>query len=395
MSSRKHLYVDYLSWLAPGAIKRILLIFIIGLIILELFWRGFSPHYTRTAVSSLHGIRTILQELSESKKEKVIGVGDSTLLGGGVFSHNDTFMGHFSTILNQKESKFELFNLSAPGGDTVTSALILDAIKTENIRNIDRVIIEVLPSKFFSYDGKPTSKYQSLNTVIELQNFVPFIRPSYFDLDVPLLSYPQRVEAYAQWWSGDLSMLYRHRDFLRTEVLGNYPIYWLIGKLLPRSLISRVFPEKSKGLNRLAARADDFPFNSEKIKRSSNIDSVNFLEFTPHYQGDYLEQALAIAKSISAKPPIILSFPIHYEFNSPSQVARNNTLKVLNEFNQYLSAVAEDTGSMLMFVDSESFQSPSLWTRTEAHFNAVGHLKIWESLKEKLCQSTIQVKGCM
>jgi hypothetical protein len=387
MSSRRDKYVNYLNAFSPAAAKHTIIFFITGLIFLEIFWRGFSPAYVRTALSSLHGIRTIHQQLGDSRKNKIIGVGDSTLLGGGVNSNANTFMGYLSYELNSKKPNFDVFNLAVPGGDTATSLLLLDSIRMSEIKAIDRVIIEVIPFKFFSYDSNPILKSSSLATITELQNFVPFIRPELFGLDVPTVSYIKKIEAYAQWWLGNISSLYRNRDFFRTEIVGNYPIYWLINNVLPRSLINKVFPAKSQGLNRLAAHADDFPFSHENIKKSPHTKPDNFAKFTPHDQGDYLEKAIAIAKNISAKPPIIIAFPIHYEYDSPDEAHKSSILSALAEFENYVNNISQKTGSELIFIDSKAFQSPDLWTRSIAHFNASAHRKIWKAAKKQLCQS--------
>ena len=385
MSSRKELYVDYLSWVSSKAAKRILILFFLCLILLEILWRGLSPQYPRTAISSLHGIRTILQEVIASPSSKIVAFGDSTLLGGGVYDHNKTVMGLFSQALISKK---RLFNLAIPSGDIVTSTLLLDSLKTAKVKNIDRVILEVLPWKFMGSDReKINPKETSLSTVSELQRYVPFIQPQLFDLQLPKIPYNQHVENYSQWWLGNISMLYRHRDFLRTEVLGNYPIFWALGNLTPLQLRARLFPAKAQGLNRLAARADDSPFKAETSKLNSFLPSAEIKnKFTPHAQGDYLEKAIKIAKKISVNPPIIISFPIHYEYSKITEVQRQKYFSSLRELREYLENIASQTGSELMFIDSADFQAPQLWTRSLAHFNIDGHEKIWKILQPNLCK---------
>ena len=386
MSSRREIYIDYLSWVSTKAAKRILILFVLCLILLEIFWRGLSPQYPRTAISSLHGIRAILQEAIASPHAKILAFGDSTLLGGGVYDSHKTVMGLFSQFLVPET---RLFNLAIPGGDTVTSTLLLDSIKTAKVKNIDRVIVEVLPWKFMvSQPEQFSPKEASLTTAIELQRYVPFIQPQVFGLQLPKISYSQRIENYSQWWLGNISMLYRHRDFLRTEFLGNYPIFWLLGSLTPKELRARLFPAKAQGLNRLAARADDLPFDGEtsELNASLNPAIVNN-KFTAHTQGDYLEKAIEIAKQINPYPPIIVSFPIHYEYSKLKEVERQRYLSSLKELREYLERVAAKTESELMFIDSKDFQDPQLWTRSLAHFNSQGHEKIWRILQPALCNS--------
>jgi hypothetical protein len=380
MSSRGKIYVDYLSWLSPISAKRILLLFIISLLVLEVLLRLVNPQYSRTAVSSLHGIRTLVQQSIEYPGSKIVAVGDSTLMGGGVYDHDKTVMGLLSKSLN---SEPHLFNLAIPAGDTTTSTVILDKIKKLGIKNIDQVIIEILPSKFFVQEpGAYTSKNAANETLIDLQKYIPELNFTAFGLDVPNLSLNEKVEVLAQWMLGNISMLYRHRDFFRTEYIGNYPVFWLANVLIPRFIIERLFPGKSEGTNRLGARLDDYPY---KPKISGDYDNSKPI-FTPHFQGDYLEKSLRIAKEISSNPPIILAFPIHYEFGRVGQEKRKYTLKALDQLHEYLNNLATSTGSKLMFVASENFQAPELWTRTSAHFNSEGSALIWKSLKPSFCQ---------
>lgn len=379
-SSRRGIYVSYFRWLPRVSVKRILLFFFVGLALLEVGFRIAAPQYSRIAVSALHGSRAILQQAIASDERKIIGVGDSTLLGGGVYDHQDIVMGKLSQAL---DDPWRSFNLALPGGDTVSSTVMLDAMEKANVAKIDRVIIEVLPSKFLvSETGQKTSAYAASGTIYELQRFVPFIDPQKFGLDIAALPRTEAVEAKAQWRLGNLSMMYRHRDFLRIEYIGNYPAFWTVSALIPRSILMRLFPERGKGTNRLAARMDDFPYERAYAEDTNGNPPV----FTPHVQGDYLEQAIAIAKRISAKPPIIFSFPIHYEYDRITQQEREGYLQALQELKAYLETVASHTGSELMFVPSREFQNPDLWTRTRAHFNAKGHQKIWQMFQSEFCR---------
>jgi len=379
MSSRRNIYVDYLGWLNPASAKRILILFLIGLLVAELCLRILNPQYSRTAVSSLHGTRAIFQQAIEYREAKIIAVGDSTLVGGGVYDHNKTVMG---LLANALETKPRLFNLAVPGGDATTSTLLLDSVKKAGVKNVERVIIEVIPSKFRVYEaGAVTSKDTAKATAESLQRYIPFINPQAFGLDVPKLPYTDQFEVAAEWMLGNLSMLYRHRDFLRTEYVGNYPALWFVGTLIPRPMLARLFPSKAEGTNRLAARTDDFPFKPEFVSEPNS----RLPRFTPHTQGDYLEQAVAIAKNISSKPPIILSFPTHYEYDQINTEQRHYYLRSLQEYKHYLETVAAQSGSELVVIPSEKFQAPELWTRTPAHFNARGSMVIWKMMQPQLC----------
>ena len=176
------------------------------------------------------------------------------------------------------------------------------------------------------------------------------------------------------------SRLYQHRDFFRTNLTGNYPIYWFIGKVLPRSLMARLLPSKAQGTNRLAARSDDFSYDPASVPASTG----HRVRFTEHTQGDYLEKCLVLARSLSARPPVILAFPTHYEYNHPDEAERRDDLTALADFKDYLDSVAQRTESMLIFVPSEPFQNPGWWTRSFDHFNVEGSARVWEAIEPQI-----------
>src|SRR5438067_8941066 len=141
MESRKRLYTNYFDWLTPDSARRILLALGVAMIVGEMSLRLFQWQPPRTAVCSLHGIRTIYQQALDYKGQKVICVGDSTLMGGGVYEHDLIVMGQISKVL---KSGPRIFNLAVPSGDITSSAVMLDSLRRAKIKDVERVIIEIM-----------------------------------------------------------------------------------------------------------------------------------------------------------------------------------------------------------------------------------------------------------
>lgn len=378
-SGHEGIYRDYLSGIGAASARRILVLLLVSLLLAESVLRLAQPRYRRTAISSLHGIRAIMQQVLDDRGRKIIAVGDSTLAGGGVAQDDQIIAGRWQNTL---PAGVHFYNLAAPGGDATTSLLMLDVLQRAHVIGAERVVIEVLPSKFFTDEKtEATPRNSAAATIEELQRYVPDIRPETWGLPGKHLSNGERLEGWTQWKLGQLSLLYRHRDFFRTGLTGNYPIYWLIGRTLPRSLMARAFPAKAQGTNRLAARADDFPYDSAAVPSSPGGYRTRF---APHLQGDYLEKCVALAQSISRRPPIILVFPIHYEYGHPEEAERASILTALSDFKSYLEQMAQRTRSDLILVPSESFQQARWWTRSVAHFNAEGSERIWRVIEPQV-----------
>ncbi len=376
LAGRGGTYRDYLRGLGPASARRVLLGLVLCLLAAEVGLRLAPPRYGRTAISSLHGVRAIMQQALEDGGRKIIAVGDSTLAGGGVARDDRTVAGRWQDSL---PAGTRLYNLAAPGGDTTTSLLLLDALRQEKIAGVERVVIEVLPGKFFTDEKTDTTPNDAaVASIEELRRYIPDARPDAWGLPGKSPAPGERAERRAQWDLGRASALYRHRDFFRTDLTGNYPIYWLIGRTLPRSLMARLFPAKAQGTNRLAARSDDFPYDPAAVPASGGGGRVRF---TPHAQGDYLEKCLEVAREISPRPPVILAFPIHYEYSHPDDAERASLLAAFGACDDYLTQLARRTGSELITVRSEPLQDPRWWTRSSAHFNAEGSARVWQAIE--------------
>ena len=378
VSSRRKIYRDYLGFLTPARAKRVLWMLGLGLICAEGAARIFDPHYERTAGNSMHGVRAIYQQALDDPAPKILAFGDSTLVGGGIYAHQKTIMGRMEADLKN----VHLYNMALPGGDATSTTLLLGAIKKRPIANVDRVIIEVLPSKFtVGKPGEATSKFASQDAWKELERLIPSVDANAYALPQPRRTLSERVETEAQWQLGRFSHFYRHRDFLRTEEVGNYPMFWFAGKLLPGSVKARLFPDRAQGTNRLAARINDRNFVPNTKKQ---LDKKRY--FSPHVQGDYLIKSVELAKTISAKPPIILAQPWHYEYSNLTPAAHQIAVQTAAQFEDYVRTVARQQGCELIIVPSREFQNPADWTATPAHTNVRGARKIWALMRPQICE---------
>jgi hypothetical protein len=379
MSSRANIYKDYFSALAPMAAARVLLFFGLGVLAVEAAMNCVDPQYERTAVNSLHGVRAILQQALGDGQSKMLCFGDSSLVGGGIYRHDQTVAGYLAREIEGPR----VYNLALPGGDNLTSALLLDQLRLKKISNVDRVVIETLAAKWLATSpSESQAAPKSVESCKELQRLIPGLGLQDWGIDVEPLGRTESIEIAAQWQLGRYSKLYRHRDYFRTEVIGNYPAFWVAGRLIPRSILSRLYPEKARGTNRLAARMDDFDFDAADAKPASGGN----VSFSGEEERKYLLKAISTARSISRNPPIILAFPLHFEFQVLGAETRRSYLNAVQEFEADLKNIAADTGSELMVVRSEEFQNPAYWTVTPFHFNAVGARKIWEMLRPQFCR---------
>ncbi len=378
VSSRRKIYRDYLGFLSPQRARRVLWMLGCGLLAAEGAARIFEPRYERTAGNSLHGVRAIYQQALDDPAPKILAFGDSSLVGGGIYAHQKTVIGRMESDLKNPH----VYNLALPGGDTTSTTVLLGAIGKRPIPNVDRVIIEVLPSKFLvATPGGATKKMGAQNAWEELERFIPAADAAAYDLPLPPRLLSERVETEAQWQLGRYSHFYRHRDFLRTEAVGNYPMFWFISKVLPRSVMARLYPAKAKGTNRLAARINEYNFVPDT--KSPPVGAKYY--FSPRVQGDYLNKSIELAKAISAQPPLILAQPWHYEYNPITPAARAASMEAAAQFENYVRAVAREQKCELVLVPSRSFQDPADWTATPAHFNARGARKVWAAMRPQVC----------
>lgn len=365
-SRRSPTYREYFGDVSRESAARVLWLMVGLILCIELGARMARPVHERTPIDSMHGIRWLFEEANLDAGPKVIAVGDSSLLGGGVHDHDRIVMGRLarSPGLGRR-----VFNFGVPGGDCSTSALLLDALNRTHAANVERVIIEVLPNKLFATtaDGLgPTS-----SSIAELSAFVPEIRPEVIGVQVPPPSLPQRVESELQYNIGMVSAAYRARDGAKIEEVGNYPSFWLVGQLLPASLRVRLLSTKGTATNRFGARLDDGAF--EPASRD-----VGFpVAFAALPQARFLRSAIESAIKISGHPPVIVQMPFHYEFTALSDAETAQTLRTLDMVTAELQGVCDRTGSTMITVDSRSFQDPRYWTRTAAHPSALGHAEIW------------------
>ena len=379
ISTRHLTYRDYTADVSPRLAVWILAVFVAALLAAEAAARVFPPRYERTAICSLHGLRTLFQEAADDPEPKIVAVGDSTLVGGGVYDDHLTVMGRMETALNQGP---KIYNLALPGGDTSTSLVVLNALQRAHVRQVQRVLIEVLPGKFI-VDAPATATPRDSSRLVmdEIDRLIPFARPAAYDLPHRDRPYTDRVETALEFGLGHVSALYHNRDYFRTQYLGNYPSFWLLAHILPQRLKSRIFPAKAQGTNRLAARMDDYPFDPNTAQTIPKQTP----RFTPRGEGDYLQEAITVSRAISGKPPLIVVFPVHYDYNRLTPAQRAAYIRELGSFNTYILQIGLQTGSDVVAVNSPNFQNPHLWTATAAHFNAQGSAAVWNDIKPEIC----------
>ena len=291
-------------------------------------------------------------------------------MGGGVQDNAQTFMGQLALAEAGHE---RVFNMGVPGGENATSLLLLDALADRQVTGVDRVIIQVLPGKFFS--GIPGGSGPTAEAVDELRRFVPFVNPAKFGIDAPPRPLSEHVEATLQYDLGFVSTAYRDRDYLRIEELGGYPSFWAIGHVLPPRCRAVMLSQTGRGLNRLGAHMEDSPFDPWQRERGSAP------YFAEQPQGAYL------LRTDHRRPPLdrqaahpSSNSPMHYEYGILDPAELTQTFSALDSLDTFLQATATSTGSTLLRIDSKSFQDPALWTRTAAHPSAAGHKEIWRRL---------------
>lgn len=377
MSDDRYTYIEYTRGISPRAAGFVLVGLLCTFICAELFLRITPPPYARTAGCSLHGFRTLFELALRDNRPKIIAVGDSALVGAGIFKDEETFLGRMNDEIG---NKIKIYNLAVPGGNTTSSLMILDALEQENVKNVDRVLIEVLPGKFIAKAPGQTYSLELQQQVFdELQRFLPMIRPDYWKLPHKSMSMQQRLETYLEYQFGMASAVYLNRDWLRTQYLGNYPAFWVLGNIIPQGVRDRLFGAKGAGTNRLAARMNDHPFVGYiRTEEDSSVVPT----FNPHYEGDSLKQAIAIARRIGKKEPIIVVFPMHYEYNRLTSAQKVAYILAMKQLYDYISELGRTDKCQVMIVRSEDFQQAEYWTRTPAHFNVLGSSRVWESLKD-------------
>jgi hypothetical protein len=205
---------------------------------------------------------------------------------------------------------------------------------------------------------------------------VPDLAIAPLGLDAPPLSLPERVEVQSQWTLSKTSRLFRHRDWARTEIMGNYPVFWAIGAVMPKKILKAVLSSKADGANRLGANVKDADFDPAVLKKAERQDAA----FAPEDQSSHIRKCIAAARAMGAKP-ILLCFPMHVEAYDVSPSARQALYEAVQQFERHIQQLAKEESTDVLLCLSEEFQEPSLWTRTPAHFNGRGARAIWEYLR--------------
>lgn len=381
-SSRQSIYVDYLIWLPEAGARRVLIGLALSVLVLEGLARVKDPAYPRTAISSLHGVRAIAQQVLDDPGPKALAFGDSTLLGGGVSDPNRTVLGLFVNA-SADCNLGRTYNLAVPGGDSTTSALLFEGLARQNLSNVKTVYIESFPSKFINWAGaKVNPSTVAEESQNELQHYLPILNPEGMGLPRAKMDLSQRVEVKAEWYLGEISRFYRHRDLARTEVMGNYPVFWAIGALTPPAIRMKVV---GRGTNRLGANLEDFPFIPEDRKKVPG----GRPRLAAQDQERYLRLIVRQAHKIGAKP-VLLAFPTHTAYLELNPEQERQLQEALDGYEKLMVRIAHEEHAELLLVPSRDFQDPSLWTRTVAHFNRAGSQKIWQLLRPRWCA----IAGC-
>ncbi len=340
----------------------------------EIGLRLMGSSLPRLNANSLHGSRTIVAQLDESPKPKIVAVGDSAMQGGGVPKESDTTMGMLRADLSPA---IDVRNLSLPGGNNKTNVQVLQTLEKQGVKNIEQVIIQAIPHKFIS-DEKVETKGSDwgLVTANELLRFLPDagLNSEWARTKTP--SWSGALEARTQFELTKVSHLYRAQDALRNRTVGGYPSFWFAGKVIPKSLLSRIMGASPDGGNRFEAHPLDVPFDPTKA-----VESDKPIYFVPRGEMDAMADAIKIAKRISSKQPVVLIEPMHYEFDRISDRQRQMTLTALDEMEQAMQELCEREGATLVWIDSKRFQQPELWTRTLAHFQPELHREIYNQMR--------------
>ncbi len=373
--SDRFTYREYFPTLGRKTALWALLFLASFLVIIEIYFRVFPYRPDRTAGSSLHGIRTIFHFVEEDAKPKVLFFGDSSMVGNGVLDSSKSIPGLAKSALAPQVS---VYNLAIPAGNVSTELLLVDALERRNVSNVRDIVLQVAPVQYMTNDPREIPDIDHLEaTTDELFHFVPNMRPAYFGLGAKSLRRSEIDQANLEYFLTRYSALYRTKDIIRTQEVGNYPSFYVAGKLLALrpSLRQKVLGEKAFGTGRFSAHVEDYPY-SKSFAEPSDLRWY----FSRKGLAEYIPKAVEAAKKLSRRAPILISHPIHYEYENISPEERVSYLAAESEYHQYLREVARETGAKLIFEDSREWQDPDLWTRTERHFTEAGHARIWRDL---------------
>ncbi|HEY0867761.1 MAG TPA: hypothetical protein VGE01_10295 [Fimbriimonas sp.] len=379
---RKHrtdrwVYRDYTGDFSARQARTLLAVLALIVVLAEVAVRIVGPEDRRTSQNSMHGLRTQLLQMEEDPRPKIVGVGDSSLQGGGVLRDEDTGMGMLWTDLRGTHS---VYNLGVPGGTAYTNKFLLEVIRNRPIENVDRVIVEMIPSKFMvPKKGAPTLEESGLASVQELNRFLPFADARALGIPSDPLNRDVAIEYRFQYGLAKLSHLYRMRDAFKNRIVGGYPAFWFAASLLPNNIRKRMLADKGDGNNRLAAQTEDVPYRPQMGKPSDRE-----VYFSDRGQFEMLRDTLRQAKRISKKPPVLLIHPTHFEYQKISERQRRLHLQALRDMGRSMERLAREEGVELVVVPSNEYQDPSFWTKTTAHFNERLHRIVFERLRAKL-----------
>lgn len=371
----KHdVYREYTESVTTKQAAWILYLIIGVLVFAEIGLRLTGSSLPRLNANSLHGSRTIVAQLEESTKPKIVAVGDSAMQGGGVPKESDTTMGMLRAHLSPE---IDVRNLSLPGGNNKTNVQVLLTLERQKVQGIDQVIIQAIPHKFLSNERVETKGTDwGLVTANELLRFLPDAGLDYDWAHTKRPSWSGALEARTQFELTKISHLYRAQDWLRNRTVGGYPSFWFAGRITPKSLLNRIMGASSDGGNRFEAHPLDLPYEPAKA-----IESDKPVYFVPKGEMEAMAEAIQVAKRISNNPPVVLIEPMHYEFDKISPNQRQMTLEALREMEQAFQALCDKEGASLVWIDSKKYQQPELWTRTLAHFQPELHREIYEQMR--------------
>lgn len=363
-------YRNYCSGITPKASRIVLFALVLTALAAEVSLRLTPPTYTRNARNSGRGIRVLLTNMLDDPRPKIIGIGDSSLLGSGVPSERDTSMG----MIRQEVGRgVGVYNLAFPGGNSFSNAMVLRGLQRVKPSNVQLLILEVLPSRFLVREGENHEVVSAAST--ELPKYFP-------DADWPgprpimaVPSLPSAVEAFAEYDLARWSMLYRQHDYFRVKIVGDNPAFWLAAEVLPQGLQANLTGRRKTENNRVSAQADEGQFLSGEAKASDAL-----VRFSPTGEAEAFPISLDEAAKFAPGRVLVLIHPIHIDYFKLTPRARKSTLDALHELHRYLLQQLEIRHIPWVEIDSRDVQDDRYWTWTPAHFTAKLHKKVFERI---------------
>lgn len=375
-------YRNYCSEITPRAARRVLLGLLVAALAGEGLLRLSPPEYPRIARNSGRGIRVLLANMLEDPRPKIIGIGDSSLLGSGVLSERDTATG----MLRKEMGKdVGMYNLALPGGNSFSNAMVLRGLQRAKPSNVQLLIVEVLPSRFLVREGENHEIVSAAST--ELPKYFPDAEWPGPRPIMPAPSLPSVVEAHAEYDLARWSMLYRQHDYFRTKIVGDNPAFWLAAEILPQGLQASLTGRRKTENNRVSAQADEGQFRTEEAKESDAL-----VHFSLAGESEAFPISLDEAEKFAPERVLVLVHPIHIDYFKLTPRARKSTLDALEELHQYLQQQLESRHIPWVEIDSREVQDDQYWTWTPAHFRAKLHQRVFERISPIVKKITL-LKG--